>query len=84
MIMDFLCTSTACNHVRLLLPCNRAGPLFWPPLVLCATMLNEAMICHTSLRPVLMPGQTLTSSIAFRLLFSMRKHSRLSEWSCSR
>lgn len=75
---------SACNHVRLLLPCNRAGLHFWPPLVLCATTLNEAMICHTSVQPVLFPGPTLTSSIAFRLLFSMGKHSRISEWSCFR
>lgn len=48
-----------------------------PPLVLCATTLNEAMICHTPVQPVLFPGQILTSSIAFRLLFSMSKKARV-------
>lgn len=61
---------TLSNHVRLLLPCNRAGLHFWPPLVLCVTMLNEAMICHNfsslSSSPVKLSPCLLPSDYCFR------------------
>lgn len=78
LIMDCSALSLS-NHVRLLVPCNRAGLHFWPPLVLCVTTLNEAMICHTFLQPLLLPCQTLTLScrsclsVAPRLLFSVER-----------
>lgn len=67
---------TLSNHVRLLLPCNRAGLHFWPPLVLCVTMLNEAMICHNfsslSSSPVKPSPRLLPSDYCFQ----WRKYSR--------